>query len=227
MEILFVGKTLQVLTDKKSSRHLLHQWVTTPDQQNWLVKLLYDFEIIYKPGTTNKAADALSRKEEEGELCAVSRVCCWLESEQLQETVGMDPKLKQIIIKLKESPEVPSPFLLNHGLLFYKDRVVIPSNEEWVNKLIEDCHLTPMGWHSRAYRTIKRLTSSVYWIGMKSKVHNYVAQCEISQKQKYQATSPARLVQPLPIPERIWKDIVWISLPDCPNQEDAIQLWYG
>lgn len=67
---------------------------TTPYQQNWLVKHLYDFEIIYKPGTTNKPADALSRKEEEGELSAVSRVCCWLESEQLQENVGMDPKLK-------------------------------------------------------------------------------------------------------------------------------------
>lgn len=40
-----------------------------------------------------------------------------------------------------------------------------------------------------------------------SDVHNYVAQCKISQKQKYQATSPARLLQPLPIPERIWEDI--------------------
>lgn len=50
----------------------------------------------------------------------MSKVCCWLESEQLQETVGMDPKLQQIIIKLKERLEVPSPFLLNHGLLFTK-----------------------------------------------------------------------------------------------------------
>lgn len=177
-----LGRHFKVLTDKKSLRHLLHQQVTTPDQQNWLVKLLYDFEIIYKPGTTNKAADALSRKEEEGELCAVSRVCCWLESEQLQEAVGMDSKLQQIITKLKESPEVPSPFLLNHGSLFYNDCVVIPSNEEWVNKLIEECHLIPMGWNSWAYRTLERLTFRVYWIGMKSDVHNYVAQCEISQK---------------------------------------------
>lgn len=105
---------------------------------------------------------------------------------------------------------MPSLFLLNHALLFYKDRVVIPSNE-WVNKLMEECYLTPMGWHSRAYRTLKKLTSSVYWIDMKSKVHNHVAQCEISHKKKYQATSPARLLQLLPIPERIWEDIVWIS----------------
>lgn len=66
-----LGRHFKVLTDKKYSRHLLHQWVTTPDQQNWLVKLLYDFEIIYKPGTTNKAADAFYPEKRRKESCVL------------------------------------------------------------------------------------------------------------------------------------------------------------
>ncbi|XP_047165714.1 uncharacterized protein LOC124834927 [Vigna umbellata] len=38
--------------------------ITTQAQQHWISKLLgYDFETVFRTGTTNKVADALSRKE--------------------------------------------------------------------------------------------------------------------------------------------------------------------
>nr|KYP34553.1 Retrovirus-related Pol polyprotein from transposon 297 family [Cajanus cajan] len=57
-----LGRHFLVYIDQKSLKHLLHQRITTADQQNWIAKLLgYSFDIIYKPGPENKAADALSR----------------------------------------------------------------------------------------------------------------------------------------------------------------------
>lgn len=51
-----------IRTNQKSLKWLLQQKVSTPFQQFWLSKLLgYDYEIVYKLGQENKAADALSR----------------------------------------------------------------------------------------------------------------------------------------------------------------------
>lgn len=44
-------------------KFLLQQRITTPSSQNWLAKLLgYYFEVLYKRGSENIEADALSRK---------------------------------------------------------------------------------------------------------------------------------------------------------------------
>lgn len=49
-------------TDQKSMKWLLQQKVSTPFQQFWLSKLMgFDYDIEYRSGQDNVAADALSR----------------------------------------------------------------------------------------------------------------------------------------------------------------------
>ncbi|XP_015969943.1 uncharacterized protein LOC107493360 [Arachis duranensis] len=57
-----LGKKFIIRTDQQSLKTLGDQTLHTPDQQKWIHKLMgYDFEIQYKPGKENTAADALSR----------------------------------------------------------------------------------------------------------------------------------------------------------------------
>ena len=58
-----LGQKFYIQTDQRSLNFFLEQRIITPEQQKWVVKLLgYDYEIKYRPGRENAAADALSRK---------------------------------------------------------------------------------------------------------------------------------------------------------------------
>ena len=66
-----LGWRFCIRTDHKSLKYLLKQRISTLDQQKWLMKLMgFDYEIEYRPGSENVAADALSRLHRE--LTAIS-----------------------------------------------------------------------------------------------------------------------------------------------------------
>ncbi|GKF34552.1 putative mitochondrial protein [Tanacetum coccineum] len=68
-----LDRNFKIKTDHFSLKYLLNQKLTTPFQFKWLPKLLgYDYEIIYKKGSENVVADALSRIDSSGELLQIS-----------------------------------------------------------------------------------------------------------------------------------------------------------
>jgi hypothetical protein len=76
-----------ILTDQRSLAHLLDQQLHTPWQQKALTKILgLQYKIIYRKGSENTAADALSRHPQPSNLLyAISSVqppgymtYCWV-----------------------------------------------------------------------------------------------------------------------------------------------------
>lgn len=71
-----LGRSFVIRTYQKSLKFLLEQREIGMDYQRWVSKLMgYKFRIEYKPGITNKAADALSRVEGiNTKLCTMTSV---------------------------------------------------------------------------------------------------------------------------------------------------------
>ncbi|KAJ7961515.1 Ty3/gypsy retrotransposon protein [Quillaja saponaria] len=61
--LYLVGRHFIIKIDHQSLKYLLENKIATLAQQDWLTKMMgFDYEVRYRKGITNKAADALSRK---------------------------------------------------------------------------------------------------------------------------------------------------------------------
>ena len=201
-----LGQTFILKTDQRSFKFLLEQRVIQPQYQKWIAKLLgYSFEVVYKPDLENKAADALSRVPPAVHLSQLTAPTL-IDLKVIREEMMKDEFLKEIILKLQKGEEVGN-YTWQHEMLRYKGRIVIAKSSSLIPTIMHVYHDSVMGGHSGFLRTYKRLTGELFWVGMKSEVQKYCEECATCQRNKTLALSPAGLLTPLEIPNRIWEDI--------------------
>ncbi|KAD7116687.1 hypothetical protein E3N88_03955 [Mikania micrantha] len=175
-----LGTQFVVYIDQKSIKFLLQQRVTTPDQQNWVAKLLgYDFEILYKPGRSNRAADALSRQAEGGQCATLESGPVWIQGAKLVAEAQADPGIQQLMQKYSTDPSKYRGYSLKQGVLFFKNRLVIANNSKYIPTLLHEFHTIAIGGHSGYYRTYHRIAANLFWPGMTSTVKEFVKACEL------------------------------------------------
>ena len=202
-----LGRSFVIRTDQKALKFLLEQRILDENQQNWVTKLMgYSFEIQYKPGSLNSAADALSRKEEKlllTSMCVVGGVDMSIFDEEVRKDGHLTTILQEVMIG---SPKYPG-FSVKGGHLLFKGSLVLPKTSSLIPMLLQEFHASPIGGHSGYLRTYKRLAGLFYWKGIRRDVQKFVAACDVCQRNKSLALSPAGLLQPLPIPNAVWEDI--------------------
>lgn len=140
-------------------------------------------------------------------LCAMVHYPEWVDSRGIIDEVHQDPMLQKIIQQLKEGVPAKPGFAYRNGVLFYENRLVLAASFGWIPILLKEFHSTPQGGHSGFYRTYRRVAANLYWLGMKKQVQQFVQACDVCQRQKYVASSPGGLLQPLPIPVQVWEDL--------------------
>ncbi|KAF2322669.1 hypothetical protein GH714_028059 [Hevea brasiliensis] len=118
-----LGRKFFIQTDQRSLKYLVEQRVVTPEQQNWVSKLLgYDYEILYKPGKENRVADALSRVSGIPSLNSLflPHSSLW---DRIKATLTTDPYMLRIGQLASDRPG--QPYIWKNGLIFFKNRVVL------------------------------------------------------------------------------------------------------
>lgn len=198
-----------ILTDHHSLMHLSDQRLHTPWQHKAFTKLLgLQYKICYRKGSTNAAADALSRKpqQSEEEFNAISQcVPQWL-MEVLQ-SYDTDPHATQLVATLTLNPNSKPHFSLQHGVLRYKGNIWIGNSPDLQLKIINEMHASPVGGHSGFPVTYRRIKQLFAWNGMKSQIKETLANCQICAQAKPDRSRYPGLLQPLPVPKGAWQTI--------------------
>ena len=96
---------------------------------------------------------------------------------------------------------------MRDGLLLFKGRIWIPANSALQPIIIAEFHSTPTGGHAGIHGTTAQLTGVFYWPELGKTVKAYVSKCTICQASKVVNHAPLGLLQPLPIPGKIWHSV--------------------
>lgn len=197
-----------IKTDQRSLKYLMEQRLNTPIQQQWLPKLLeFDYEIQYKQGKDNVAADALSRVEGSKILhMAMTVLQCDL-LKQIQEDYGNDEALQKVIQGLQRDPKFKKHYTWFQDILRRKNKIVVPNKVALRNSILEWLHGSCQGGHSGRDVTIQRVTSLFYKKGLAKDIQAYLRSCVICQSCKYDTAACPGFLQRLPIMEAMWIDI--------------------
>ncbi|MBW0475491.1 hypothetical protein O181_015206 [Austropuccinia psidii MF-1] len=92
-------------------------------------------------------------------------------------------------------------------LLLFKDRVVIPSNEEIQLNILQKLHDSPLAVHPGQGKTLKLTKRDSYWAGMNQFIKDYVSSCQQCSRDKNINHKKFGLLKPLQIPSGPWNSL--------------------
>ena len=167
-----LGNICHIYTNHKSLKYIFNQPELNMRQHRWLERIKdYNLDVHYHPGKANVVADALSQKSHCNALEALLEdgfnllhlvvlhnitVSCSLENKiiELQKTdVGM------FHIKRKMKEQGTKHFRLDEkGVLWFKDRLVVPKDCELRNQILDEAHSSKLSIHpgsSKMYKDLK------------------------------------------------------------------------
>jgi hypothetical protein len=178
-------KEFHIVTDHRSLAQLDEQRLHTPWQKKMFSRLLgLQYRIMYKKGSENGAADALSRHPQLTQTCLAVSSCTpqWLTN--IMDSYSHDDMSREIIAKLAVDAAAVPHYSWHDGLLRYKNRIWVGSDIPLQTRLIEAFHSMAVGGHLGIPVTYARLKQLFAWRGMKKSCSGicqsmrYVSACE-------------------------------------------------
>jgi hypothetical protein len=201
------GRQFVVRTDHYALKFMLDQRLSTIPQTQWISKLFgYDFNLEYRPGRLNTVVDALSRRDsEEFALNTISTPTFQL-CDEIRNSISSCPVSSalrnNIIAGLKDES-----WTVKDDLIIKSGKVYIPPNSDLLHNILQLAH---NGGHEGVQETLHHLRANFYMEHDRRLVSDFVRSCTTCQRNKTESLHPADLLQPLPVPSRVWVEYQWI-----------------
>ena len=92
-------------------------------------------------------------------------------------------------------------------LLFYRKKLVVPEDDQLLLELLKEVHEAPAGGHYGAEKIIRLLKRQYWFAHMYRTVRRFTRNCHTCRRANYSRDAYNGILNPLPIPERAWRDI--------------------
>jgi hypothetical protein len=93
------------------------------------------------------------------------------------------------------------------GVLWFKDRLVVPKDFELRRQIMDKAHCSRYSIHSGTNKMYQDLKKNCWWTRMKREIARYVSECDTCRWIKADHLRPTENLQPLSIPEWKWENI--------------------
>ena len=236
-----LGKPFIVYTD-----HNPLQWLSAQKMEGklcrWALQLQeFEFRICYRKGSQNSNADSLSRCVHS----AATGIIQGCSKEELLQAQLADPILSKIITSLQKNSRKPQgglwnqpqyrrwlqlwpQLLIKDGVLYrqYTQPLTVEKNIIPIAPFslrasyLQQFHDAPSAGHFGFAKTLLRLKSKVYWVGMATDVKTYCDSCDICNRSKPPLPPQAPLVNtPIGKPwEMLGVDVLKVPISSRGNQ---------
>lgn len=148
-----------IRTDQRALAHLDEQRLTTPWHHKALTKLLgLQYQIEYKKGSTNQAADALSQHPAipVGEILAITLSTPeWLQ--EIKAGYTDDLVTQKLLEKLNKNDSTIKHLAWDGDILRYKKHIWVGGNRNMQQKILHTLHSGAIGGHSGVQATLQRV----------------------------------------------------------------------
>ena len=137
---------------------------------------------------------------EEAKLNSVSVVAVSTSlTDRIRAAYEADPWSCSLLIE----PDKHGYFVVDGLLMRHGDHgILVPNEKELRTDIMSEAHDMPTSGHFGAAKTVARIAGVYYWPGMTADVANYVAHCELCQRNKHLNQKSAGLLKPLPITDK-------------------------
>ena len=114
---------------------------------------------------------------------------------------------------------------LREDQVYYRDRLIIPNNDELQLKILQLCYESLLAGHSGMTKLLKLIARTYWWPDWTKQVSQYLRNCQDCRWAKPSRLHYQGALKPLPVPERRWTDISMdfvIGLPSSPNKNGKL-----
>jgi hypothetical protein len=110
------------------------------------------------------------------------------------------------------------------GVLWFKNRLVVPKDLELCRKIMDEAHHSRYSIHPGTNKMYQDVWKNLWWTRMKREIAKFVSECDTYRRVKADHLRPTGNLQPLSIPEWKWENICIDFIVGLPRTSHGCNL---